>query len=311
MAILSQKAGGSFLANGLPVFLPFAGKPDIVRLYFQGNSAGDVWAGATGTKEAYWNRNMANGSALLTVGVASADQKLFQATNGISYYDPSFGMLGPQVAITGITAANPAVVTAPNHGLQTGDQCLITQSTGMLQISGMVFSVIRIDANTFSLPGLNSSGFGAPATGGQLRKLLYPGIWQPQSCLITSISNAPNAVVQTSIEHGYVPGQMVYLNVAPQFGMSQASGKIANVLSVTDFSMTLDLDSSGFAAFAFPASNQGPFDFPNLSNYGTRGSLVLNPYDNLSESGILLGSAVCGTASAIVHYEILQMDLFE
>lgn len=316
MAILSQMAGGSFLATGLPVFLPFAGKPDIVRLYFQGNAAGNVWAGATGAKEAYWNRNMVNGSALLTVGVGSNDQKVFQATNGITYFDPSFGMLGAPVAIQGITAASPAVVTAANHNLQSGDQIVISQSTGMLQISGMTFSVVRIDANTFSLPGLPAAGFAAPATGGSFRKVLYPGLWQPQSCQITAISQAPAAVITTSILHDYLPGQMIYLQVSPQFGMSQASQKIATILSVTDYTMTVDLDSTSFSPFAFPASNLGPFDFPNLSSYGVRGSLVLNPYDNLAESGILLGSAVCGVAPApgqqsIVHYEILQMDLFE
>ena len=312
MAILSQIAAGSFVADNTPKLLPFAGQPDIVRLYYQGDSSGDIWVGATGTKEAFWNRNMPNGSAMLTVGVGSNDQKSFITAlvgTGVSYYDPEFGQLGVARNITGIAFATGVVTTAANHGYVTGDVVLITGTTGMLQIAGMYFQVTVLSPTTFTLNGLNTVPFGANATAGVARKVLYPGIWQPQSCLITNITQAADAVITTSVNHGYVAGQLIYLAVAPQFGMSEASGKITKIKSVTANTMTVELDTSGFTAFAFPGSAQGPFDFPNLSNYGADSSLVLNAYRNDAVAGVYLGSAVCGT-SGLVHYEIIQADSF-
>lgn len=314
MAILSQIAAGSFVADGLPKNLPFAGQPDIVRLYYQGNDSGDIWTGATGTKEAFWNRNMPNGSAMLTVGVASNDQKSFITAavgTGVSYYNPEWSKLGPVKVGTAISQANPAVVTcAVAHGLLTGDQVLLSNSTGMLQIAGMYFQITKIDDFNFSLNGLDSSiPFSGPATAVQFRKILFPGIWQPQSCLITNISRAADAVITTSVDHGYKVGQLIYLAVAPQFGMVQASGKISRIKAVTANTMTIDLDTSSYTAFAFPLTGAGPFDFPNLSNYGTDSSLVLNAYRNDAVAGVYLGSAVCG-ASGLVHYEIIQADSF-
>lgn len=322
MAILSQIAAGSFTATGNGLLLPFAGQPDIVRLYYQGNASGSIWTYTDGggapaptqaVKEVYWNRNMAQNSALATVNTATlaTDEKQFVSTGGVSYFDPEWGQLGPQQVGTAISQGNPAVVSATAHGLLTGDQVLISQSTGMLQIAGMYFQITRIDANSFSLNGLDSQApFSGPATSLRFRKILFPGIWQPQSCLITNITNAADAVITTSVNHGYVAGQLVYLAVSPQFGMSQASGQTTLIKSVTANTMTVELDTTGFTPFAFPLSSAGPFDFPNVSNYGTDSSLVLNAYRNDAVAGVYLGSAVCGTAGALVHYEIIQADSF-
>ena len=315
MAILSQIAAGSFTADGSPLVLPFAGKPDIVRLYYQGNAAGDEWESVANpgvVKELYWNRNMVAGTGLATKNTngAATDTKDFIAAGGVSYYDPQYGALGPAITGTAVSQAANAQVTANGHGLATGDIVLLTGTTGMLQIAGMTFQITVTGANTFTLDGLDSSGFAAPATAVVVRKVLFPGIWQPQSCLITAITQAADAVITTSVDHGYVADQLIYLSVAAQFGMSQASGKITKIKSVTANTMTVELDTSGFTAFAFPASAAGPFDFPNLSNYGVDSSLVLNAYRNDAVAGVYLGANVCGTSGDLVHYEIIQADSF-
>lgn len=315
MAILSQIAAGSFVADGSPLVLPFAGKPDIVRMYYQGNAAGDEWESVANpgvVKELYWNRNMVAGTGLATKNTdgAATDTKDFIAAGGVSYYDPQYGALGPAITGTAVNQAANAQVTANGHGLATGDIVLLTGTTGMLQIAGMTFQITVTGVNTFTLDGLNSAGFAAPATAVVVRKVLFPGIWQPQSCLITAITQAADAVITTSVDHGYVADQLIYLSVAAQFGMSQASGKITKIKSVTANTMTVELDTSGFTAFAFPASGAGPFDFPNLSNYGVDSSLVLNAYRNDAVSGVYLGANVCGAAGDLVHYEIIQSDSF-
>jgi hypothetical protein len=69
-------------------------------------------------------------------------------------------VLSEGYGITGITRANPGVVTAPFHGLSTGDEVFITGVEGMTEINGRVFKVTVIDDDTFSI-GIDTSGFTA------------------------------------------------------------------------------------------------------------------------------------------------------
>lgn len=61
--------------------------------------------------------------------------------------------------ITGITKANPGVVTAPFHGLTTGKEVYLTGITGMTELNGRVFTVTVLTANTFSI-GVDTTGYG-------------------------------------------------------------------------------------------------------------------------------------------------------
>lgn len=75
-------------------------------------------------------------------------------------------------AITGITAANPAVVTATSHGLRTGDRVYISGVSGMVEVNDIEFLVNKVNANTFQLydatlrTAINSSGYTAYSSGG-------------------------------------------------------------------------------------------------------------------------------------------------
>jgi hypothetical protein len=68
-------------------------------------------------------------------------------------------------AITGITKANPGVVTCAGHDLVTGDRIIISGVAGMTQVNGVTFTVTVIDANSFSL-GVNTGTYGAYTSGG-------------------------------------------------------------------------------------------------------------------------------------------------
>lgn len=315
MGYLSQIAAGSFVSDGNPRVLQFDGSADIVRLYYQGNASGDVWVanGATpALKELYWNRNMGADKGLGTQNVASntEDEKVFISSGGVSPFAPSYGALAAPKTITSVSQANPARVTATAHGYQTGDIVVIQGVAGMAQINGIAFQVIRIDANNFDLNGLNSSGFAAAGTGGVARRVLYPYIWMPVALTPIAITQAANAVVTTSFDHRYLAGQFVSLSVPAGWGMVQADQKVALIKSVTANTLTIDLDTSGFTAFAFPASG-APLPVPSVTNYASSGSQVLNPYRNDGLKGVYLGTSVAGSNGALVHFEILQSDFFQ
>ncbi len=69
--------------------------------------------------------------------------------------------------ITGIAQpTNPTQVTSPSHGLTTGAVITITGVVGMTQLNGLTFTITFIDANTFSLNGVDNTAFGAYVSGG-------------------------------------------------------------------------------------------------------------------------------------------------
>lgn len=76
------------------------------------------------------------------------------------------------VAITGITKANPAVVTAAGHGLQNGDRVYLLGVGGMTEVDSFVTDTSYVVANrtstTFQLTGINSTGYTTFTSGGRV-----------------------------------------------------------------------------------------------------------------------------------------------
>jgi len=73
--------------------------------------------------------------------------------------------------ITGITAANPAVVTSSSHGYSNGDHVWISGVVGMTELNSRRFTVANKTTNTFELSGVNSSGYTAYSSGGVANKV--------------------------------------------------------------------------------------------------------------------------------------------
>jgi len=68
--------------------------------------------------------------------------------------------------ITGISSANPAVVTSNGHTLANGTKVSITKVVGMVEVNNGTFTVAGTATNTFQLDGINSSGFTSYTSGG-------------------------------------------------------------------------------------------------------------------------------------------------
>ena len=72
----------------------------------------------------------------------------------------------PAPTISAITKANPAVVSATAHGLDDGDVIKISGATGMTEVNGQVYVIEKVDANSFSLRDVDSTGYGTYGSGG-------------------------------------------------------------------------------------------------------------------------------------------------
>jgi hypothetical protein len=267
----------------------------------------------TQTKIKYWN---AAGTAILN-GVVT--------TNGISQYN---GQITPPASntnsiafgalVTGgaLSKANPAQLTSTAHGLQTGDQIIITgpftAATAMNQLGGMIFTVTRTGANTVTIP-IDTSGANFTATTvTSWRKVITPPYYYPQRAFITGITAANPIVVTTSTNHGYTVGQQVRLRVSSPFGMTQANNLQGAITAVTSNTLTIgSIDSSAFTAFAWPAVTSLPFTQPYVEPIGSGPVLttilpaVQYGYDTLDDAtnnqsfqGFTIGSGLLLTSAA-------------
>lgn len=178
------------------------------------------------------------------------------ASNGFTYVavPPQ-----PEAAVTGtaITNANPAVVTMTNT-YSEGDYVTLYGTTGMLQISGMTFQISSVSGSGFTLLGLNASGFSAPATAVIARRVAKTMPVEPRTMYVTGISQATSAVVTLSEAHSYVLGQLVHFSIPSTFGMTQMNQLTGRITAVGTYTVTVNIDSSAFTAFAFPLSTASP-----------------------------------------------------
>lgn len=78
------------------------------------------------------------------------------------------------LTITGITNANPAVLTYTGSDPTNGQRFIISGVLGMTEVNNLEVEVANVDggANTFELLGVNSSGFGTYTSGGSVAKII-------------------------------------------------------------------------------------------------------------------------------------------
>lgn len=93
--------------------------------------------------------------------------------------------------ITGITKANPGVVTANGHGFSNGDRIKIIDVEGMTEVNGHTFLVANVTTNTFELQNtssvnVNTSSYEDYESGGEAHKLItsVSGLSHLEGCTV-------------------------------------------------------------------------------------------------------------------------------
>lgn len=89
----------------------------------------------------------------------------------IRFYSNGGVVLEATTAITGVTNANPGVITDVGHGYSTGDWVFLANIGGTTQLNGKYYIVVKIGANSYSLTDLNgvpidTTAFGVYTAGG-------------------------------------------------------------------------------------------------------------------------------------------------
>lgn len=107
------------------------------------------------------------------------------------YVDSTGTDLLRNIAIAAISQSLPTIVTtAIGHGLQTGDQVSFFGLGGMTQLNGTYAFITVIDALTFSLNGVDSTGYTAYTSGG------YASVTEPAKMIIDIITDDVNHKTQ-------------------------------------------------------------------------------------------------------------------
>ena len=121
--------------------------------------------------------NSANKTRLIPFEFSTTQTYMLEFSNlKIRVYKDNGSVLEGDKTISGITKANPAVVTANSHGYSNGDEVVITAVAGMTEVNGKRFLVADKTTNTFELQDkdgvdINSSGFTTYSSGGVSNKV--------------------------------------------------------------------------------------------------------------------------------------------
>ena len=268
--------------------------------------------------EYYWQRGMAFNDGFITYHpaadhTAAVDTAVNAGVDGFILFDSSAQIAGPAVVYTDASAgAQPVIATGSTAGLAAGAIVRLTGGVGCEQLGGMDFTIDTIVANTsFRLPYMAQIVHaGAPTARATWRLIPYDPIFYPRRRFISAITRAAQMVVTMTVTHGYQIGQAVRLVVPAAYGMVEANGLLGTItaVSLVNNTITLDIDSTLFTAFAFPVSGAVPFTFAEVVPVGenTGAALVaIPPADILTDAtlntavlGISLGAGVLSPAGS-------------
>jgi hypothetical protein len=261
--------GGSFTSTGVGVNIPLPSSCDYFKTWNVTQYAaaspsvvvGGEWfgskfgAGASAVNSGLrWKKS---GSSAILIDSFSTST----ASNGFTYVT-SVPYVEAQNAnaITAINATSPAVVSQTNT-YSEGDLLRIYGTTGMLQYGGMVVQISTVSGAGYTLTGIRAAGLTA-GTAGYTRRISKYAAVEPEFLYVTEITKATSAVVRTSIDPTpyYVVGMLVHFSIPPSFGMTEMNGLTGKItaLDATEYTMTVDIDSSTFTTFAFPLTTASP-----------------------------------------------------
>lgn len=94
-------------------------------------------------------------------------------SQGTRFFIQQLGAASSAKVITAISKANPCVVTSAAHGYQTGDVVTLSAIGGMVELNGLQVPVKMISETTFSLVGVDSTGFTTYTTGGSATAVTF------------------------------------------------------------------------------------------------------------------------------------------
>jgi len=277
---------GQFTSTGVAVTLPIRSGVDWIEVY---NYTEATAANASHGVSYYWQLGMTAGDAIVNLRNAAANAintstAVTLGVGGFTLVDSSNAQLGAPRAITSVSAVG-LVLTANTTNVSVGSLVMLSDAIGALQVCGIVCTVTAVNPGvsfTIRVPS-NMVLAAAPGAGAVYRIVPFPLLFQPQELVVSNVSQAVNAVITTFQNHNYVVGQEIRLAGFQNSGMTQAEGVQGSVTAVTASTITTDINSSAWTAFAFPLTGALPVTLPQVIPFGenTATALAAVPQANI------------------------------
>jgi len=299
---------GDFVSTGVDKIIALRSDVDWVKVYNLTNiAASDQWDGVTW----WWQREMAQDDAVVEFH-AAASQVTSMSTcavgfnglvlRGISLIDSSDKTPGAAVAVTAGTNAVMPIYSTANTGRMIAGSIVRIQNTAHDNIDGLDFSVDTVTVNTsFRLANALATAPGVVAGAAGTYRLIAPNVtvynmMHPKKRVISNITAAAAGVVTTLVDHAYVTGQKVRMHVPAGCGMTELDGQLVTVTRLTASTFSINVDTTGYTAFAFPLPAAVPFTPAQVVPVGEDPSygLLDDAQKNTAFIGIILGTS--GTA---------------
>ena len=312
---------GTFTGTGEDIYLQIRSDVDSIKVY---NYTTASAAGGVGC-EFTWVRGMAAGTGLVYSKTAAVNAlELDNMTaGGFTLYDTSIPVVSNPVASTSSTnAVRPVVATASTAGLVTGSTVILSGIAAAPTICGIPFDIDTVVANTsFRVRWPLANAPGAVGGAGFYRNIVSgTNIFAPRRKFIADIASVgAETVVTTTTVHEYAVGEEVRLYIpSAANGMIEADnlqGTITAVDTVNN-TFTLDIDSSSFTAFAWPAAADSPYTPAQCMAFGSVAAGNQTYLDDATRNeatvGIILGGGVGfpgGDAADVMYYVAEKSDL--
>ena len=183
------------VTEGKVVDIAYQQEPDPIVWYVRGDGVLLTMAFYSAEKVVAWSRHITDGEyeSVAIIHGPDEDEVWTSVLRGtkryIEYFKPrEFGVKedaffvdcgltfdgGAAQAITGVTQANPVVITYAGSDPTNGWKVYIEGINGMDELNGNVYIVVNVnaDANTFELSGVNGTEYAAYVSGGTFQRVV-------------------------------------------------------------------------------------------------------------------------------------------
>ena len=300
---------GSFTSTGAAKVINLRSDVDWMRVYNITVADADQTT-AVGV-EYYWQRGFAVDRGIeykKSSAANAANLEDYMASGGFTLIDSSANPNGAlNATVTAISNASiPVVSNSGTNGLVAGDIVRIVNVAGAQQLGGFDFTVgyNTLTSGTFSLDYMSQIVAG---TTGSWMKIKFNPIYYPRRRYITKITQAASAVVTLSVTHGYKVGQEVRFIVPAAYGMVQMDGlqgtiTAINTTTTSGNTVTVNIDSSAFTAFAWPLTAVNPFTPAEMVPMGEDTAQALasavDPLSDATENQAFIGMSLAAGANS-------------
>lgn len=270
-SVFSGTNQGSFISTGKSVLLPVRAGIDWMMVWNYTQAATQETPGRG--VFFYWQLGMVDNTGIEIQKSDGTDvlNMVTLASGGFRFVDTTVNIPGPAIVLSAISAGQPPVVSTGNTaGIVDGDVVRLFNVAGAQQLGGIDFTIGNIVTSTsFELIYMEAI---AAATTGHWRRIPYDPYFYPPTRVISKISAdaSGNAIITMTVTHNYTIGQVVRLIIptvtAAAFGMTELNGVQATIINIDQAdadgetnTITVDVNITGFTAFAWPLTGDGAF----------------------------------------------------